>query len=484
QPRACACLLCRDLLGGGRLRRSPSGAGAWASGRRCHQSSRVAQGTRALGTLVGEGQEVAKGWRVGLEGGVVPGGVSPGASGVVAVAGSHSRAAEFALQRRREDRSSFVSIGLRCLHYWTRISPTARVSPHFLRAVRSLPPTFTPSTSPDYGELLAAYGTHVVTGARLGGRLRSLTTVRSCRAAMTGTGAQEVADCLGVEISVSKGFLRAGAKTHACRRAREANLANESFNQVFNERLVEVEGGKEQGDLLYGRPEAFTTWLRGLPALPALVDADVRPLHLLLPRREPRRAALRAAIAHYVSQRALRVNCSKACGGGGGGGHLVGPCHCGCAPDAGVTAECCSRRQGLGVMVVTVASGTGWKGDTFSPSDLYVRVGFGGRWWRTGTVWNQERPRWGARLELGRVELGRGLRLRMEVWDQDNGWDDDLLGFCEEQVEAGQERTRVCFPGGGRLEFGYRVTCGPALGGPLCHDYVPQPPDAAQESYG
>ena len=80
-------------------------------------------------------------------------------------------------------------------------------------------------------------------------------------------------------------------------------------------------------------------------------------------------------------------------------------------------------------------------------------------------------------MDLGRVELPPGAHLRVEVWDEDNKWDDDLLGVCEEPVEAGSNREVVCFPGGGRLQFSYRATCGPSLGGPLCHDYVPQPPE-------
>ncbi|NXW95908.1 PERF protein, partial [Alopecoenas beccarii] len=117
-------------------------------------------------------------------------------------------------------------------------------------------------------------------------------------------------------------------------------------------------------------------------------------------------------------------------------------------------------------------------GDHLSRTDAYVRVFFGGREARTGTVWNDQRPRWAAILDLGEVTLAPGARLRVEVWDEDNQWDDDLLGRCEEPLvaEGGGERRVVCFPGGGRLEFGYRVTCGPALGGPYCHDYVPQPP--------
>lgn len=58
-------------------------------------------------------EKMAQNWRVGLEAALGPGG------GVtLAMAGSHSRVAEFGMQKEREDRYSFASTELRCVHYW------------------------------------------------------------------------------------------------------------------------------------------------------------------------------------------------------------------------------------------------------------------------------------------------------------------------------------------------------------------------------
>ncbi|XP_068524715.1 perforin-1 [Anas acuta] len=462
------CVICRDPLQGGRPLRLPPGVAKWRVGNKLKWRTTVAEGTSALGTTVAKTEEVARKWEVGL--GVTP---KPGVGGTVTVAGSHSRVAEFGMQRQREDRYSFASTEIQCVRYWISATTPPHPSPHFLRAVKALPPHFTPDTAADYGELLAAYGTHYIQSAQLGGRLRAVTAIRTCQATMAGLSSQEVADCLKVEMAANVGPVQLKAMTEACKKARASNQGNASFNEVFNERLVDVEGGEEHGDVFYGRPEAYSKWLQGLPRFPGLVAANVRSLHTLVPKSDKRHGALRAAIRHYISWRALRANCSQACAGGG---HLVGPCQCSCPANAAVTAGCCSRHRGMARVTVLVQEGQGWRGDLFSATDAYVRVFLGGRRAQTAPVWNNNHPRWGARLELGVLDLVPGAQFKVEVWDRDNGWDDDHLGTCTQPVEAGGTREVVCFAGKGRLKFSYLAACGPGLGGPLCLDYVPQPP--------
>ncbi|XP_068027320.1 spidroin-1-like, partial [Melanerpes formicivorus] len=271
--------------------------------------------------------------------------------------------AEFGLQRQREDRSALASLVLRCELYWSWLSPRARPSPRPAPSPPSPPRSSHPASAAAFGELFAAFGTHLVVGARAGGLLRSVTAVRLCRAAMAGASAQEVADCLRVEVTAGGGgAARAGAAAAACRRAREAQGQQESFSEAYSERLVEVEGGRQDGDLLYGPPGAYRRWLQSLPGAPGLVAAEVRSLHTLLPEGSARRRALKAALGHYIAAHGLRLNCSRSCPAGT---FSAGPCRCLCAAPTGDASRSAYGSGGRGFGSAFGSGGNGSAGGGF-----------------------------------------------------------------------------------------------------------------------
>lgn len=102
----------------------------------------------------------------------------------------------------------------------------------------------------------------------------------------------------------------------------------------------------------------------------------------------------------------------------------------------------------------------------FTP--LHLQVG------RTPVIANNNYPHWAMELDLGIHDLTVGNLVRFEVWDQDNHWDDDLLGACDKRVGSGSEQD-VCGLQHGRLYFGWEVTCAPSLTGSSCTTYKPTP---------
>lgn len=102
----------------------------------------------------------------------------------------------------------------------------------------------------------------------------------------------------------------------------------------------------------------------------------------------------------------------------------------------------------------------------FTP--LHLQVG------RTPVIDNNNNPRWSMELDLSIQDLTVGSLVRFEVWDQDNHWDDDLLGACDKMVGSGSVQD-VCSLQHGRLYFGWEVTCAPSLTGSTCTTYKPTP---------
>ncbi|CAK6436381.1 unnamed protein product [Pipistrellus nathusii] len=468
------CTLCRNALKGGALQRLPLALTHWrAQGSGCQRHLARAKASSTETVAKEAASSIRNDWKAGLEVNL-----KPSTSARVTVAGSHSEQANFAADKTHKDQYSFSTDTVECRIYRFHLVHAPPLHPEFRRAIRDLPPHFNASTEPDYRRLISNYGTHFASSMELGGRVFALTALRTCELALGGLSADEVGACLAVEAEVSIGSRASSSSEYkACEEKKRQHKIAASFHQAYQERYSRVVGGHHTAvsDLLFGKdagPEQFSAWVRSLADRPGLVDYNLVPLHELLRKQDPRREALRQAVSKYVMDRARWRDCSRPCRPGQQKSPHD-PCQCVCHGSAVTNQDCCPRQRGLARLEVMNFQATGLWGDTFTSADAYLKVFFGGQELRTGTVWNNNNPGWATRLDFGDVVLVSGGPLRVQVWDQDSGWDDDLLGTCDRTPQAGQHRVE-CSLHHGRLAFSYHATCLPHLKGATCVEYAPQ----------
>uniref|UniRef100_A0A8C8SEA7 Perforin 1 n=1 Tax=Pelusios castaneus TaxID=367368 RepID=A0A8C8SEA7_9SAUR len=467
------CTLCRNPLQENQLQRLPLAAVDWRVKVMCRRKLSSTVKESAMGMVRAASAVVQNDWKVGLE---VE--VKPGSKTQVQLAGSHSKLADFSMEKSQQDKYSFTSHEVSCNYYQFRITHDPPLTSHFIRALRNLPEDYTHGSRPEYHQLLDTYGTHYVSQLQLGGRVRDVTAVRVCEAALDGMTADEVKDCLSLEASVSIGAEKGKAEAafNQCEEQKKKQNFKQTFHETYSERHTEVMGGHSHADLLFSEgqnAEVFSTWMESLKASPGLVSYSLKPIHTLVGQDNPRHEGLRQAVSEYVTERALWRNCTQSCPPGTQRS-ARDPCSCICPGESSTNTMCCSRERGQGKLTVTVQRATNLWGDHVSWTDAYIKVSFQGREVQTETVWNNNNPIWGVHLDLGPVRVMETSQLRIQVWDEDNKFDDDLLGTCDEPLRSGEGQRRVCYLSHGRLDYQYSLVCGPNLGGAHCLDYVPQ----------
>lgn len=392
------------------------------------------------------------------------------------LAGSQSKVADYSMDKTKNDKFSFASNGMLCEYYSYRVSSTPKLHREFNRAVKQLPKIYNAQYKQRFYKLIDNFGTHYITKVKLGGSVESVTSIRQCQASLKGLSVEEVQMCLEAEASAS---IKVSVKSEAkhCQKDSSKMDNSKSFSDHFNDRFTEIKGGHTtEPDLLFSadkNPSAYKEWLESLPQNPDIVSYSLESLHELLPPNTPVRKNLRSAISHYILEKGLMRNCSERCQAGRKSDSRD-PCVCQCHNDPAVTPDCCPTRKGMAQIKITVLRASGLWGDHTTATDGYVKMIYGGKERRTNVIYNNNNPQWGMVENLGTQDLSMANKVRFEVWDEDNKWDDDLLGNCEQALTAGVKQD-VCVLQHGKLYFKWEVKCAPSLGGNLCMDYIPTP---------
>lgn len=124
----------------------------------------------------------------------------------------------------------------------------------------------------------------------------------------------------------------------------------------------------------------------------------------------------------------------------------------------------------------------GLYGDYSSGTDGYVKV-FENKnilLGKTRTIDGNNNPFWNQEFDMDDMVLSENSKLKIEVWDADNYYD-DLLGTCYAPLRSGNRGEVVCPLNNGQLFYKLRVTCGPNLRGQFCTDYARSPMSSLSE---
>ncbi|XP_053550129.1 perforin-1-like [Bombina bombina] len=463
------CTLCHNPHMNNALQKLPMSVVQWRPKTQCTRkvSSKVSRS--ALSLIEESSAMLNKEWSASLDLTVKQ------VNAKVVLAGSQSELTKFTESKSSTDRYSFSSLQLTCSYYSFNLGDRPQLTRYFEKELNMLPTSFDDAAKIKYRQLIEKYGTHYMTSAEVGGQVLEVTALQTCRISMEGMTEEEIKDCLEIEASIAvadKGEASTKAKT--CKELNQKRSKGESFHQTFSEKNWQVNGGKTTFGLLsfdsdVKENSVFDEWFESLKTMPDVLSYSLRPIHELVRFKGPQKENLRKAISAYIIENALQKNCSCP---GSSQISIAAECSCVChaSPERG--QNCCPTKKGLAKLVVTVKHANGLWGDYITSTDAYIKVSFGNEKRRTSTIWNNNNPIWNIRFDMGFVDLSSVFKLKVEIWDEDNKYDDDLLGACDKSLTSGQVNT-ICYAQHGRLTYSYNVTCVPHLSGSQCQDYKP-----------
>ncbi|KTG38546.1 hypothetical protein cypCar_00001037 [Cyprinus carpio] len=339
------CNLCKNPFMQNKKQKLPVSVLYWRATQKCKRSlsSSIYESSESL--VSSSTSSVENNWKVGLGIGNMVSKMS------VMLAGTNSRLAEYSMAKTKKDKFSFIKQSTSCGYYGYRISSRSPLHHELSYELTTLPETYDNQTKESYLSLIEKFGTHYTVHVKLGGTVQSVTSVKECMATLQDLSTDEVKTCLDVEASASvMGRISIDTAYRHCKESKDKKLSKHSFSNSFTDRLTEITGGHAQDTALLfsasNDPGAFNQWLSTVPEKPEIISFSLKPLHMLLPVKDPKYEQLRRAIRDYILQRALWKKCSTPCKAGIATNPKE-PCVCTCHNNPGVKANCCPAQLGL-----------------------------------------------------------------------------------------------------------------------------------------
>jgi len=166
-----------------------------------------------------------------------------------------------------------------------RLHSRPALSKEFEVSLKNLPSTYHHKNTLSFRQFISVYGTHYIRRVHLGGRVHSLTAIRTCEASMSGLSVHTVTSCLAVEANATIKGVSASSQTQFCRDKSKKLKTGATFSQAFSDRTTEVLGGDGNvGDVLFDPKgsEGYKKWLKSLTRVPGVVTYQIKPLHTLV----------------------------------------------------------------------------------------------------------------------------------------------------------------------------------------------------------
>lgn len=166
-----------------------------------------------------------------------------------------------------------------------RLHARPPLSNEFEVSLKNLPSTYDHRNTSAFKQFISVYGTHFIRRVHLGGRVNSMTAIRTCQASMSQMSVHTVSNCLSVEADATIKGVTVSAATKFCKSKSKSLKTGATFRQAFSDRTTDVLGGDEGvGDILFqtNGAAAFKKWLVSLKKVPGLVWYQISPLHQLV----------------------------------------------------------------------------------------------------------------------------------------------------------------------------------------------------------
>ncbi|XP_069569952.1 perforin-1-like [Brachyistius frenatus] len=388
--------------------------------------------------------------------------------------GSRSKECSFAIQKSKNDRYTFFRHSISCNVYSYKLALNSPLSHEFESAVNSLP-SYSNKTESQYRSLIDTYGTHYITRVFLGGEIKAVTAIGTCKATLRGLSATEISDCLLVEASADFAHPKSVRTMKEFCDAKKKKLSVPSFSRMFNERSTEVTGGNIDGaDILFksqSNPAVYKRWIDSLKTTTGVVRYSLKPLHAILPYAHLARAGLKQEVENYIKRNAVLKKCSESCKIGQRSSKRD-PCACVCHENPNLKYNCCPAAYGLATLTVFKLYAKDLYGDILTHTDGWVEVKYGNQKMRTAAIDNNNNPRWPETFHFGPIQLS-DTKLNFTVYDQDM-LSTEQLGRCSIDLRQGNVSGSCMFKHG-TFFYSYAVNCAPSLGGLQCQNYIPTP---------